>query len=162
MRYFKSLFFWAKNSLFKAKKVVQIGASLPAYYKIAMSEIGVLEYPGDKHNPRIIEYHSHTNLKATTDEVPWCASFVCWCLDQAGYNHPHSASARSFLDWGNHCEATEGCVVVLSRPPNDWSGHVGFFVKRNRKYVWLLGGNQSNRVGIQKYHLSRVLDYRKL
>jgi hypothetical protein len=51
-------------------------------YDIATQELGVAEIYGDVHNKRILEYHQATRLKATTDEVAWCASFVNWCLWQ--------------------------------------------------------------------------------
>jgi hypothetical protein len=45
-------------------------------YEIAKAELGTTEVPGTQNNPRILEYHATTTLKATTDEVPWCSSFV--------------------------------------------------------------------------------------
>lgn len=49
-------------------------------YEIAKSQIGVKEKDGNEHNPQIIEYHIASVLKATTDETPWCSSFVNWCF----------------------------------------------------------------------------------
>lgn len=157
----RRLFDWLRNQFGKAKPMLETG---PAYYRVALKERGVTEIFGKKHNKRILEYHAHTNLHATEDEVPWCASFVCWCLEQAGYNHPHSARARDFCEWGvtAHWRPAVGDVVVLSRGRNPKSGHVGFFVKKNKSYVWVLGGNQSNKVCVQKFSLDRVLDYRTI
>lgn len=53
-----------------------LSQELPEHLKIAMKELGVRELAGSKHNPRIIEYHKATSLKATQDEVSWCSSFV--------------------------------------------------------------------------------------
>lgn len=63
---------------------------------IAKAEMGIYENsaPG-KHNKRIIEYHAVTTLKATTDETPWCSSFVNWVVKQAGYKGTDSALAKS-------------------------------------------------------------------
>jgi uncharacterized protein (TIGR02594 family) len=123
---------------------------------IASKEIGVKEYKGGE-NPRIIEYHSVTSLKATEDEVAWCAAFVSWCLEKAGYQSTRSASARSYLSYGNPVDKPfEGCIVVFERG-EPWQGHVGFFVKEEGSYVHCLGGNQGNAVSIAKYPKSRVL-----
>jgi uncharacterized protein (TIGR02594 family) len=71
---------------------------------VARAEIGVEETPGPGTTPRIREYHQHTSLLAKDDETAWCASFVNWVLDKAGYPANHKPNARSFLellDW--HC-----------------------------------------------------------
>src|SRR5262245_6089821 len=118
----------------------------------ARNEIGVSELPGAAlNNPRIIEYHAATSLKATADEVPWCSSFLCWALEQVGVKSTGSAAARSWLSWGTPCEARPGCVVVLLRKKREVgdkdsksSGyHCAFWVAEDEATVTLLGGNQS-------------------
>ena len=52
----------------------------PLWYNIALKERGVIELPGPRHNPRILEYHRASNGNFDSDEIPWCASFVNWCL----------------------------------------------------------------------------------
>lgn len=129
-------------------------------YEIAKGEIGQTEVPGQKHNPRVVEYHQATSLQATSDEVPWCSSFVNWCFKTAGQKGTGSAAARSWLNWGDQLkQPIEGCVVVLRRgaPP---SGHVGFFVRQQGAVVYVLGGNQSDQVKISAYKASDVLSYR--
>ena len=135
---------------------------LPLWYKIAIEELGVMEYRGFKPNPRILEYQGATSLQAKEDEVPWCASFVCWCLEQAGEIHPASARSRDFMGYGKSVinKPREGAIVVMQRTEDPTKGHVGFFVRRDDKHVWVLGGNQRDRVGIDKYPIERVLDYR--
>jgi uncharacterized protein (TIGR02594 family) len=133
-------------------------------YEIALHEIGVQEQSGSKHNPRIIEYHACTSLKATADEIPWCASFVNWCLRVAGIVGTNSARARSFLTWGVPVPITEaqrGDIVVLARGKNISEGHVGFYTGRKDNNVLLLGGNQSNRVSISTFPLSTIISIRR-
>jgi uncharacterized protein (TIGR02594 family) len=124
-------------------------------------EIGTTEIIGAEHNQRILEYHKATSLKATSDEVPWCSSFVNWALINSGLSGTYNAMARSFLNWGKVLDIpTIGCVVVLSRgkPP---SGHVGFYLGRNGGgYIYVLGGNQNNMVRISVYSEKDVLGYR--
>jgi len=129
-------------------------------YDIALTQLGVLEIPGAEHEKKILNYHATTTLKATTDEVSWCSSFVNWCVIQAGMQGTNSAAARSWLKWGEQLKApVEGCIVVFKRgaPP---AGHVGFFVKRDGVSVWVLGGNQSDQVKVSIYKASDVLGYR--
>jgi len=130
----------------------------PPWYVIAFREIGVKEYPvGD--NGKIIEYHQYTSLKAKDQKTSWCASFVCWCFEQAGVESTNSAWAKSYLNWGVKLDRPKlGCVVVLSRGPV--SGHVGFFVDDTAKGIVLLSGNTANSVCISTFDSSRVLGYR--
>ena len=112
---------------------------------IARKEIGIREVAGLKHNDRILMYHSATRLKATTDEVPWCASFVSWVLEQAGLPSAKSAWSRSYLEWGTELAwPAYGAIVVLRRGDDDKKGHVGFAYNWTQRTVHILGGNQGN------------------
>lgn len=125
---------------------------------IARQELNVCQIPGPEANKRIIEYHSFTTLKATSDEVAWCSSFVNWCMHKAGLPGTNSAAARSWLQYGRKLDAPkEGCIAVYWRvSPSSWQGHVGFWVGENR----ILGGNQSNCVTIATYPRARLLGWR--
>lgn len=39
-------------------------------------------------------------------------------------------------------------------------GHVGFYVRETDKYVYILGGNQGNKVSIAGYDKGRIIAYR--
>jgi hypothetical protein len=39
-------------------------------------------------------------------------------------------------------------------------GHVGFYVRETAKYVYVLGGNQSNKVTIAGFDKARIIAYR--
>lgn len=123
-------------------------------------EKGVKEVPGVVANPRIVEYHSVTTLKSTSDETPWCAAFACWCLEKAGIRSPRSARARDFLSWGTQCDAKVGAIAVFSRGSNPSSGHVAFTVQTDPDYVHVIGGNQGDKVSHAKFPRSRVLGFR--
>lgn len=121
-----------------------------SWMSIAYGEAGVKEVPGLQHHPRIIEYHATTTYRATTDEVPWCSSFVNWCMIQAGYTPTRSAAALSWAEWGQKIdEPVPGCIVVTKRRGG---GHVGFYVRHDLDYIWLLGGNQSNEVKVSMFN----------
>jgi uncharacterized protein (TIGR02594 family) len=135
---------------------------LPKHIAIAFGELHTREVVGPRHNPRIIEYHSTTRLKATTDEISWCSSFVNWCVEQAGMTGTDSAAARSWLDWGRQVHEVElGCVAVFQRGANPSQGHVGFALGTTPKgQIILLGGNQSNEVSVELYSRDRLLGLR--
>lgn len=131
-------------------------------YDFAKAEIGVKEVE-DGENPRIIEYHAATYLKASDDETPWCSSFMNWCMQKAGGQGTKNAMARSWLGWGKLIsEPKEGDTVIFSSPMRGpQAGHVAFFVKDKGSMVEVLGGNQSNRVSITDYPKALVLGYRR-
>ena len=108
----------------------------PPWLERALDELGVEEIPGDADNPRIVEYHAATTLRASDDEVPWCSSFVNWCMRDI-FPTTGSARARSWLAWGIPIAyPAAGCVAILARGGGnqpgpkvlDAQGHVGFFV----------------------------------
>ena len=131
---------------------------------IAKREIGITEIPGKGNADRILGYHSTTSLHATEDSVPWCSSFVNWVVTRSGLDGTNSARARSWLGWGREIDIPAyGCIVVLWRKSKYSSkGHVGFFVGFNedKTRVFLLGGNQSDKVKVSSYPSSRILSYR--
>lgn len=127
-------------------------------YNVAKGEMGINELPGKTHNKRILAYHACTSLKAKTDEIPWCASFVNFCLKEMGEKGTNSAAARSFLKWGKSLKRpVKGCIVVLSRAGG---GHVAIYHSEDKNFLYLLGGNQNNSCCIAAYKKSRLLSYR--
>lgn len=134
--------------------------SCPSWVPIAFAEYDEREVRGGE-NPRIIEYHAATTLRASEDEVPWCSAFACWVMETASYESTRSARARSWLDYGQACGPRFGALAVLWREsPDSASGHVGFLMGRRDGTVYLLGGNQGDRVKVSPYPESRVLAYR--
>lgn len=143
-------------------------------YRIALRELGVQERSGaGEHHPRIVAYHQTTNLPQTptgalSDETPWCASFVNWCLREAGYAGTNSARARSFLSFGMPVapdEIRRGDIVIFSRGVHPTAGHVGFFVdwsSASASVMTVLGGNQSNRVSFARYARKDLLGIRRV
>lgn len=136
----------------------------PGWAKIALGELGIAEVKGPKDNPRIVEYHSATSLRASNDEVPWCSSFVNWVMKKVGIKGTNSALARSWLTWGIEVSQKApkyGSVVVLSRGVGSIAGHVGFYVgKTVGGQIKVLGGNQGDKVSVALFSKSKVLGYR--
>ncbi len=136
----------------------------PHLLGIAATILQVKEIPGAKHDNRIAAMLRHIGLRGR-DETPWCAAYVNWVLELCGIAGTNSGMARSFLSWGvsaeNEVDPEPGSVVVLWRKSKDSaSGHVGFFLRLEGGYVWLLGGNQWNKVCARRYPVGRILDVR--
>lgn len=138
---------------------VMVEPGEPPWLRIARAELGVAEIHGERHNPRIVEYHQSCTLRATDDETPWCSSFVNWCLAQAGIAGTRNAMARSFLAWGQEVHPRLGSIVVLRRGAAP-KGHVGFYVGGDSRTLRLLGGNQGDRVSIASFAWSEAISHR--
>jgi len=161
-RWLKSFFKKKKKKSKRTKKVskksdttLEVG---PAWFEKAKKELGVEEIPGFKHNHRILEYGKAVSYDISTDEIPWCASFVSWCLGGG----TKSARARSYEKYGTKLTNPRlGCIVVFWRKSkSSGKGHVGFYVGEEDGYILVLGGNQKNSVCVSRYSKKRLLGYR--
>ena len=133
---------------------------------LAQRFIGIKEVPGAKDSHQILAMLKLDDPWPDHDEVPWCSAFVnyvCWLL-----RLPRSKrlNARSWLDVGLPValeDARPGFdVVILERPPNPASGHVGFYAGHTTHSIYILGGNQSDTVSVVPYSRSRLLGVRRL
>jgi len=138
----------------------------PLWLNIARKELGVKEAPGPADNPVIAKYWEDAGIGDVAmgqDEVPWCAAFVGAMLARAHTPASGKANARSYEKWGRAIASPcLGCVVVISRPPTAWQGHVGFYVGTDKaaRRVQLLGGNQGDAVTLAEFSIDRVVAYR--
>lgn len=146
-------------------KPIKHNILLPEWYDLAYKEIGTKEVPGRASNPEIIKYHQATTLMATDDSVPWCAAFVCWCLESSGIKSTRSAAARSFLYWGKEIAFKNmmiGDLIIFKRGNSSWQGHVAFYTGDSfEKYIPVLGGNQNDSVNIAKYPIEKIIGIRR-
>jgi TIGR02594 family protein len=139
---------------------------------IAGKEYGVIEFPGQDHNPRVLEYLSTVrNISPrwrSQDETSWCSAFVNWCMEKAGYVGTKSALSTSWLSWGKKIDKpVKGCIAIFSR---ERGGHVGFYIDEtptlSETYIRIFGGNQEHMetdigaVNLKYYLKSRLLGYR--
>jgi uncharacterized protein (TIGR02594 family) len=131
----------------------------------ALQEFGVAEIVGKQHNPRIVEYFKDIGHEwVIDDETAWCSAFANWVAKQCGYHMSDKLNARSWLTVGKSTDTPEkGDVVVFWRgSKSDWRGHVAFFIRETKNYIYVLGGNQGNKVSIQAYTKNRLLQYRDI
>lgn len=136
----------------------------PKWVYLARIELGISEIPGRDHNPRILEYHKATSLKATDDETPWCSAFMNFIMKLCKLPGTDSAAARSWLKYGvglNHEYPAFGAITVLSRGNSPTQGHVGIYLGSPKDgVISLLAGNQGDKVSISNFPKSQVIDYR--
>lgn len=144
--------------------IIDNDKSIPPWLKIAWQELGVKEDESkEKANPRIVEYLKTTSdvskEEANSDETYWCAAFVNFCVKEAGIKGTNSAGARSWEDWGEELkQPIIGCIAVFKRTGG---GHVGFYIgSEEDNNILLLGGNQDNKVCIERRTTENLLSYR--
>lgn len=148
-----------------APSVASEAGDSPRWMEIALGEQGQAEVAGEgQDNPRILEYHQATSLRATGDETPWCSSFVNWVMSQSGHPGTQNALARGWLDWGTKlAEPRYGAITIIrskSAAGNAATGsstgyHVGFLVEQTDKALRILGGNQSDSVKVSSFSLEK-------
>lgn len=134
------------------------------HIKIAFSQYDIKETKGEFDNPEVLKYFNDLGFNGSKlkDETAWCAAFVNYCLKRAGYGYIQGKlNARALIDVGETVDKPElGDVVVLWRSsPDSWKGHTGFFIRETSKWIYILGGNQGNKVCIKAYPKSRLLGY---
>lgn len=133
-------------------------------FELALSKYNTIEVVGGEHNPVILEFFAKVGHSwVDNDELAWCAAFVGWALEEAGIKSTRKLNARSYVDFAEETTMPKaGDIVVLSRKgKNSIYGHVGFYISEDDAYVFVYGGNQSNRTKISAYSKNRVLTYRK-
>ena len=136
-----------------------------AVLNIALSQFGIKEIVGSRHNKEVLKYFKEIGFDwVQDDETAWCSAFANWVAKKAGADHSGKLNARSWLTVGDAVESPElGNIVVLWRvKPSSWKGHVGFFIRETENLIYILGGNQQNQVKITAYPKSRLLEYRRI
>lgn len=95
--------------------------------------------------------------------VEWCACFVSWCINQAGYSEPRfAACASQGVPWfkehgqwaaGNYTDVAPGDVIFF-----DWDGggsdHVGLVIGTDGTNVYAVEGNSGDACKIKSYPLN--------
>lgn len=151
------------KALREGKVVAKANNAEPKWLQMARLELGTYEYPGARHNPRVLGYWELSKLAFNDDETPWCAGFVGAMLESVDIRSTRSGMARSYMKWGQPIVGpVKGAVVVFWRGSRSGSsGHVGFVTGKDQYgNIMVLGGNQSNAVNIKPFPKDRVLGYR--
>lgn len=129
----------------------------------ALSQVGIKEIVGKEDNPEVLKYFKILGHGSLKDETSWCSAFANWVCIEADVEHSGKLDARSWLKVGHKIDDPDiGDIVVFWREsPNSWKGHVGFFIREQFGWIYVLGGNQNNQVSISAYPKNRLLGYRR-
>ncbi len=136
-------------------------STLP-WLDIAWSLFGTTEAAGAADNADVLAlFRDAGHAEITSDSVAWCAAFVGACLERAGVRCTRSLMARSYEAFGNTLRLPRiGAIAVLSRGSDPSLGHVGFVVGFTPDRIFLLGGNQSDRVCVESFPRDRIVSVR--
>ncbi len=138
---------------------------IPPWLAFAIRQDGLREIPGEKHNPRILEWARELGPKVlgitvVDDETPWCGLFAAACFRRSVPAEPLpkiAVRAKSWSSFGVPLDVPAvGSVLVFSRKGG---GHVGFYLGEDADCFHVFGGNQDNAVRrsrIEKARLSAV------
>lgn len=137
--------------------------AVPRWVAIGLGEIGVVEDKrAGKTHSRIPQYHAATTGGTALDDIAWCSSFLCFVMEQAGIRSTRNKTAISWARWGERTLPRLGAVGVF--PPTDpdagGTGHVGIALGVSGSVVYLLGGNQQDRVSIASRQVAKAIDWR--
>jgi uncharacterized protein (TIGR02594 family) len=136
--------------------------------------VGVKRRGGAVSTEHIREYFSATVYpNADPNSTAYCAAFVNWCLQRAGYEGTkgkYNARANSFLGWGRPTRGNKpayGAIAVVHFGPNE--DHVTFVNGAFRieadgsvQNIATLGGNQGHAHEVNASHLPArlIVSYR--
>jgi uncharacterized protein (TIGR02594 family) len=127
----------------------------------AHSLLGTAEDTSDAVNPVITGWAGPLGIDYADDEVPWCGLFVAHCIGSRLPAEPRPKNplgARSWSRFGVACPPQPGAVMVFWRGSRSgWLGHVAFYVGEDDRAFHVLGGNQSDRVGVTRMPKGRLL-----
>lgn len=132
--------------------------------QVALSQIGIKEAVGKEDNPEVLKYFEALGYGSLHDETAWCSAFVNWVAIECGLEFSGKLTARSWLNigWPVYDPEPGDLVIYWRESINSWKGHVGFFCREYKGWIYTLGGNQNNQVNIKAYPSERLLAYRKL
>lgn len=122
----------------------------PRWLELALAEVGTMEVGGSANNPTVVQYFLDAVGKRYADAVPWCMAFTNAMLERSGVPGTKSLLARSALTWGKPTDPRPGAIGIWARG-KPWQGHVGIVESVGTDFVWLISGNQNNRVTRRKY-----------
>lgn len=113
---------------------------------IARSQIGCGEWGANNKGLCVRAY-----MKGQ-EGLPWCAGFVSYCLERAGYQYHYTFRALDFAKFGESIYPTEvqsGDLVIFKR---NGGGHIGIVERVNKHLFISIEGN----VGAYPAYVKRV------
>lgn len=158
------------------RQTFDVDKTTPKWVVAARKDIGIQEWVMDGRrkvsNPVVQQFVCNAMGNTKLENVrtlPWCAFWLGSKLVDAGYTSTKSGMARSYLRWGDKVDEDDdskwklGDIAVFWRGKhNDGiTGHVAFLLAWDARYLYILGGNQGDKVSIIKYPRSKLLGIRR-
>ena len=132
---------------------------------LALQFYGTAAIPGGLSNPLVLGFFQKSgHPEITNDDTAWCSAFINSIARQLGAPSSGSLAARSWLTIGTGVPAPQfGDIAVFWRDaPKGTLGHVGIVIAAIGTDLWILGGNQKNRVEIEHFTTEKILGCRRL
>lgn len=135
-------------------------------YQAAKRYLGTEEVPGPKSNKLISGWIREAAdwLDLDDSATPWCGCFRGHLgIETASGTPAAHYRAKSWLNWGREVALERpdlwhrGDTVVLSRTGG---AHVALLDRVDGNYVWLLGGNQGDKVCIARFPRASIMGVR--
>jgi len=137
-----------------------------AIYNHALKDLGLKETPGSKSTPRIKQAIklSASWLNEDDSKTAWCGCIRgLWGLETGTGVPKEHYRAAEWSKWGIEVPLAphhwkKGDTIIMRRSGGN---HVTLLEKVQGKFIYCLGGNQSNEVNISKYSISDVWSVRR-
>lgn len=135
----------------------------PRLVREGLALYGVTEFSGSQSNPIILNWAKETKTNSdnwyNTDSIPWCGLYMAVIAQRAKWevvNLP--LRALSWSTFGNPIPLDKGCLGDVCVFTRKGGGHVGVTIaySTDKKYIYVLGGNQADKVNIAKIATSRL------
>lgn len=147
----------ATTNIISDKKSILKSSDLPPWFLWTLLEVGVKETPGRGSTQRVLDYRKLAGVALTGDDsdVPWCRILVGAAFRNIGLPIAASALARSIESDQNFVRLNGpalGAVAVFWRnSPRSGLGHVGFYRAETKTHIYVLGGNEGDRVDVAPF-----------
>ena len=153
----------AKAAINPSKPAVPISApvkpSVPPWMNIAQSYLGVHEGDGLHSNPKVIRFFieaGHTEVK-NDHTTPWCAAFVGAVLKEAGLPNTGTLWALDYAKYGTKLD--KPVIGAIGTKTRLGGGHVFFIAGFDALFIYALGGNQGDKVCIERIPRAQIHSY---
>jgi uncharacterized protein (TIGR02594 family) len=126
---------------------------VPPWMVIAQSYIGIHEGDGLHSNPKVIKFFieaGHAEVK-NDHTTPWCAAFVGAVLAEAHLPTTGTLWALDYAKYGQRIPTNHPVVGAIgTKHRAGGGGHVFFVAGFDKSWIYALGGNQGDKVCIEK------------
>ncbi|MES2455794.1 MAG: peptidoglycan-binding protein [Bacteroidota bacterium] len=141
-RYYLGEKFYKKSREFnRPKRAVENRPVQKKLIPIAEAQLWVREASGQNDGVQVEAFLSAAGLKKGN---PWCAAFVSWVHQQAGYNAPRTGWSPALFPVNRLVKAAApGNVFGIYFPALKRIAHCGFVTRRHGSWVVTVEGNTS-------------------